>query len=55
MALNIEGEHGGFSLDAAVWIAGNDSYRFRHSSATAQSRIKAREQAKRGGITVEPF
>ena len=34
---------------------GNESYRFRHSSATAQSRIKAREQAKRGGITVEPF
>jgi len=26
---------------------GNDSYRFRHSSATAKSRIKSREQAKR--------
>jgi DNA replication protein DnaC len=34
---------------------GNESYRFRHSSATAQSRIKAREQAKRGGTTVKPF
>jgi DNA replication protein DnaC len=34
---------------------GNDSYRFRHSSATAQSRIKAREQAKRGGATEAPF
>jgi DNA replication protein DnaC len=27
---------------------GNESYRFRHSSATARSRIKAREQVKRG-------
>jgi len=27
---------------------GNESYRFRHSSATAKSRIKAREQIKRG-------
>ena len=27
---------------------GNESYRFRHSTATAKSRIKAREQAKRG-------
>lgn len=27
---------------------GNESYRFRHSSATAKSRIKAREQGKRG-------
>ena len=27
---------------------GNESYRFRHSSATAQGKIKAREQAKRG-------
>ncbi len=26
---------------------GNESYRFRHSSATARSRIKSREQAKR--------
>jgi hypothetical protein len=34
---------------------GNDSYRFRHSSATAKSRIKAREQAKRGGTTEAPF
>ena len=30
---------------------GNESYRFRHSTATAKSRIKAREQAKRGKIT----
>ena len=27
---------------------GNESYRFRHSSATAKSRIKAREQGKKG-------
>ena len=26
---------------------GNESYRFRHSSATAKSRIEAREQSKR--------
>jgi IstB-like ATP binding protein len=26
---------------------GNESYRFRHSSATAKTRIKAREQARR--------
>jgi hypothetical protein len=26
---------------------GNESYRFRHSSATATSRIKSREQDKR--------
>lgn len=36
---------------------GNESYRFRHSSATAKSRIKAREQSKRSGKTEEndPF
>ena len=39
---------------------GNDSYRFRHSSATAKSRIQAREASKRGKIktretTEEPF
>ncbi len=36
---------------------GNDSYRFRHSSAAAQKRIKAREQNKRGksAITEDPF
>jgi len=37
---------------------GNESYRFRHSSATAKSRIKAREQSKRSGKSVaeeEPF
>ena len=33
---------------------GNESYRFRHSTATAKSRIKAREQSKRGKQT-EPF
>jgi DNA replication protein DnaC len=32
---------------------GNESYRFRHSSATAQSRIKAREQSKRPGKITE--
>ncbi len=26
---------------------GNESYRFRHSSTTAKTRIKAREQARR--------
>jgi len=36
---------------------GNESYRFRHSSATAKSRIKAREQSKRPEKTEEkdPF
>ncbi|MDQ1303838.1 MAG: hypothetical protein QG595_1821 [Pseudomonadota bacterium] len=35
---------------------GNESYRFRHSTATAKSRIKAREQGKRGKLTeTEPF
>ena len=36
---------------------GNESYRFRHSSATAKTRIKAREQSKRGKAIVEgePF
>lgn len=36
---------------------GNESYRFRHSSATAKTRIKAREQSKRGKPVVvdEPF
>ncbi len=36
---------------------GNESYRFRHSSATAKKRIKAREQSKRGKAVVEdePF
>jgi DNA replication protein DnaC len=32
---------------------GNESYRFRHSSATAKSRIKAREQSRRGVPTGE--
>ncbi|HUW00585.1 MAG TPA: IS21-like element helper ATPase IstB [Gallionella sp.] len=32
---------------------GNESYRFRHSSATAKTRIKAREQSKRGKAIVE--
>ena len=36
---------------------GNESYRFRHSSATAKTRIKAREQSKRAKaeMTDEPF
>ena len=32
---------------------GNESYRFRHSSATARSRIKAREQSTRSGSAIE--
>lgn len=32
---------------------GNESYRFRHSSATAKSRIKAREQSRRSKSTKE--
>ena len=36
---------------------GNESYRFRHSSATAKTRIKAREQARRSkpAPDAEPF
>ena len=36
---------------------GNESYRFRHSSATAKTRIKAREQARRAKSApgAEPF
>ncbi len=35
---------------------GNESFRFRHSTATAKSRIKAREQSKRGNPPEEaPF
>lgn len=35
---------------------GNESYRFRHSSATAKTRIQAREQRQRGKITnTQPF
>ena len=36
---------------------GNESYRFRHSTATAKSRIKAREQSKKGmpPDEAEPF
>jgi DNA replication protein DnaC len=36
---------------------GNESYRYRHSTATAKSRIKAREQSKRANPTTmtEPF
>jgi DNA replication protein DnaC len=33
---------------------GNESYRFRHSSATAKTRIKAREQARRGKNDASP-
>ena len=32
---------------------GNESFRFRHSTATAKSRIKAREQSKRGNPSEE--
>ena len=32
---------------------GNDSYRFRHSSATAKKRIQAREASKRGKVKTE--
>ncbi len=32
---------------------GNESFRFRHSTATARSLIKAREQNKRGGLPAE--
>jgi DNA replication protein DnaC len=32
---------------------GNESYRFRHSSATAKSRIKAREESRRPGQAEE--
>lgn len=34
---------------------GNESYRFRHSSATAKSRIKERENARRKSVSEEPF
>ncbi len=35
---------------------GNESFRFRHSTATVKSRIKAREQSKRGKLPEEdPF
>ena len=36
---------------------GNESYRFRHSSASAKTRIKAREQARRAkpAPDAEPF
>ena len=34
---------------------GNDSYRFRHSSATARAKIKAREKTKQETSADEPF
>ena len=36
---------------------GNESFRFRHSTAVAKSKTKAREQSKRGkpDEEVEPF
>jgi DNA replication protein DnaC len=34
---------------------GNESYRFRHSSAAAKSRIKSREQSKRKAGKDDPF
>jgi DNA replication protein DnaC len=33
---------------------GNDSYRFQHSSMAAKSRIKSREQARKGGKETPP-
>jgi hypothetical protein len=33
---------------------GNESYRFRHSTATAKSRIRSREQAKRSTSAAKP-
>jgi len=33
---------------------GNDSYRFQHSSMAAKTRIKAREQTRKGGKEVPP-
>ena len=33
---------------------GNESHRFLHSIATAKKRIKAREQARKGGAKTDP-
>jgi DNA replication protein DnaC len=33
---------------------GNESYRFQHSSSVAKSRIKTREQARKGGKAIPP-
>ena len=33
---------------------GNESHRFRHSSTTAKTRIKSREQARKGGKQEAP-
>jgi hypothetical protein len=33
---------------------GNESYRFQHSSVTAKSRIKSREQTRKGGKDTSP-
>jgi len=33
---------------------GNESYRFQHSSVAAKSRIKSREQKRKGGKEVSP-
>lgn len=38
-----------------IVATGNASYHFRHSSETAKSRIKAREQSQRGSSTSDPF
>ena len=35
-------------------VVRNESHRFLHSSATAKKRIKAREQARRGGGKSDP-
>ena len=34
---------------------GNESFRFRHGSATAKSMIKAREKSRRAGSAADPF
>jgi hypothetical protein len=37
--------------DCHIVETGNESYRFRHSSAAAKHRIKQREQTRRGKTT----
>jgi DNA replication protein DnaC len=34
---------------------GNESYRFQHSSMAAKSRIKPREQKRKGGDAAPPY
>jgi len=50
------GEPRALEYAAALKATGNESYRFHHSSATAKSRIKAREQSRRKAAGKdEPF